>query len=161
MGRILWKLSVQSANRAPKMRGDTVESARLSLGDGVITNLIKQDICREPGVLEGLAGLLREDDLEGREMAAAALWSLTIERENKKFMVPYQQVLHGLADTLQDATASASSVQYAAAALRNLATDPVVVDMLHAKDKKLVLLLLTQCDVLEWHKNIISATSYL
>lgn len=161
MGRIVWRLSAQSQSRGEKMQVDSVESARKSLGDGTITNLIKQDLCHQPGILEGLAALLGEDELQGREIAAAALWSLTIERENKRFMVPYSNVINGLANLVQDGTASASSVEYAAAALRNLATDPVVVDMLHAKHKKLLVLLLTRCDVLEWQKNIVSATSYV
>jgi hypothetical protein len=134
----------------------TVQEASQKLGDGSMVDFVKQDICREKGLVEGLTHLLNHGAPSARVTAAGAVWALCVERGNKRFLAQNHTLLRAIAATINDVDAPSQAQGHAASALRNLATDLWVMDCMAAADKDLVKVLLRKCEILNWQHSIVS-----
>lgn len=148
--------SVHAVKRAVAAGKLTIAEATEMMGDGNMVDFVKQDICREPGLIKALSHVLQHGAAAARISGAGAVWALCVERGNKRYLAQDHDLLKAIAHLIQDLDAPAQARTYAARALRNLATDQWVMDCLAAADKDLVKVLLRHCDILNWQHALVS-----
>ena len=143
------KKSVSTSEVASDLRGN-LKGVSEWLGDEYQQDLVKYRICREPGLLEGLADLLMNGPSPAQEAAAAAVWCLAIERANKRRLGLQPGIVGGLSAILRSQDSSADSQRYASNAIRNLGTDPVALSYISSAEHSVIDHLMKDCDLSAW-----------
>ncbi|KAJ1484943.1 hypothetical protein T484DRAFT_1795241 [Baffinella frigidus] len=129
---------------------ETIEDVQRLLGDGItvdyvkqdlcseagiLPGLVKQDLCSEAGILPGLVNLLMDGQEKPLTQAAAAVWSLTIDRGNKRNLAQVDGLLKALSHVVDSKSSPDEARRFAESALWNLATDQWTMNVLCAADK--------------------------
>mmetsp|Transcript_54391 Transcript_54391/g.129595 ORF Transcript_54391/g.129595 Transcript_54391/m.129595 type:complete len:646 (-) Transcript_54391:1028-2965(-) len=135
---------------------ETIEDVQRLLGDGITVDYVKQDLCSEAGILPGLVNLLMDGQEKPLTQAAAAVWSLTIDRGNKRNLAQVDGLLKALSHVVDSKSSPDEARRFAGSALRNLATDQWTMNVLCAADKHLIARLLDKCQVNGWQHSIVA-----
>lgn len=93
------------------------------LGEGIEVDYVKQDVCREEGLLDGLVEIMQTSQGAALECACGAIWCLSLERTNKRRIGLFTGVAEALSKTLRSADSTEKAKRLASNSLRNLATD--------------------------------------
>jgi hypothetical protein len=101
----------------------TQSDVEVILGEGIEVDLVKQDVCREPGLLEGLVSVMRTCKGAGLESACGAIWCLSLERNNKRRIGLFDGVVQALVACLNSGDSTDNAKRLASNSIRNLATD--------------------------------------
>jgi hypothetical protein len=127
-----------------------IKDAAEWLGDEYRQDVVKHQICREPGLLDGLSKLLIDGTPPAQEAASAAVWCLAIERSNKRKVGLQPGIVSGLSTIIRCADSSVDAKRYASNAIRNLGTDPVALSYISGSDRSIVDHLMKDCDLTTW-----------
>jgi hypothetical protein len=131
-------------------QGGKLKDAAEWLGNEFRQDVIKHQICRQPGLLDGLSKLLLDGTPSAQEAAAAAVWCLAIERGNKRKVGLQPGIVSGLSSIIRSADSSVDARRYASNAIRNLGTDPVALSYISGLERSIVDHLMKDCDLTTW-----------
>mmetsp|Transcript_8392 Transcript_8392/g.20595 ORF Transcript_8392/g.20595 Transcript_8392/m.20595 type:complete len:457 (+) Transcript_8392:3-1373(+) len=164
--RSLRKAKEKEADNKKKGTGNKGNSAlSLSntltiLGDGTEVDYVKQDVCREAGLMEGLTRLLQERSGSTLENACGATWCLSLERANKRRMGLHPGVIEALSKALRSEASTERTKLIAANAMRNLATDSKTMDHMSVstanQDEAIIKQLIHECGISKWQLSIVA-----
>mmetsp|Transcript_26668 Transcript_26668/g.52023 ORF Transcript_26668/g.52023 Transcript_26668/m.52023 type:complete len:628 (+) Transcript_26668:235-2118(+) len=176
--RIVWELcakdgsqrTFRSLRKAKETEADDKKKGRNSkgaptlslsntlviLGDGIEIDYVKQDVCREAGLLQGLTRLMKESGGTTLENACGAMWCLSLERANKRRIGLFPGVVEAFSNTIKSADSTERAKLIAANGLRNLATDSKTMDHMSVQDTTMVEQLINECEISKWQLAIVA-----
>jgi hypothetical protein len=131
-------------------QGGKLKDAAEWLGNEYKQDIVKHQICREAGLLDGLAKLLLDGTPPAQQAAAAAVWCLAIERGNKRKVGLQPGIVSGLSGIIRSDESSVDAKRYASNAIRNLGTDPVALSYISGLERNIVDHLMKDCNLTSW-----------